>query len=51
MEPGCTTGHPIEQVIGQPVFRVFISLETKTGGWSQTYRKARLEGAATHKTV
>ncbi|QPD04411.1 MAG: hypothetical protein Nkreftii_002185 [Candidatus Nitrospira kreftii] len=45
------TGHPIEQVIGQPVFRVFLSLETRTGGWSKTYRSARMEGAAIHKTV
>lgn len=45
------TGHPIELVIGQPVFRLFSRPENEASGWSQTYRKARLQGAATHETV
>ncbi len=45
------TGHPIEQIIGQPVFRVFLSPETGADGWSKTYRKARMKGVATHKAV
>ena len=45
------TGCPLERVIGQPIYRVFLRHEAGTGGWSQTYRRARLEGVATREVV
>lgn len=45
------TGYPIDQMIGQPVFRIFQRRETGTGSWAQVYRKARLKGDATYEAV
>lgn len=45
------TGHPIDQMIGQPVFRIFQLRETGTSSWAQVYRKARLNGDATYEAV
>ncbi len=45
------TGHPIDQMIGQPVFRIFQRRETGASRWAQVYRKARLKGDATYEAV
>lgn len=45
------TGHPIDQMIGQPVFRIFPRRETGRSDWAQVYRKARLKGDATYEAV
>lgn len=45
------TGHPIDQMIGQPVFRIFQRRETGTSSWAQAYRKARSKGDATYEAV
>lgn len=45
------TGHSMDQVIGQPVFRVCFSPDPGTDSWSQICRKARLEGVTTHEAI
>ncbi|MDI3464005.1 MAG: hypothetical protein OJF50_002826 [Nitrospira sp.] len=45
------TGHPIDQMIGQPVFRIFQRRETAVNSLAQVYRTARLKGGATYEAV
>ncbi|WHZ26077.1 MAG: hypothetical protein OJF51_000872 [Nitrospira sp.] len=45
------TGHSIDQMIGQPVFRILQRRETGTSSWAQVYRTARLKGDATYEAV
>lgn len=44
-------GTRLEEIIGQPIYRIFHHPEAVAPKWSRTYRKARREGKATQEVV